>query len=97
MFLYKEFVYKLNFWTLSSLVLGVLIFIPIGLVILNIYNFSSNWDHIYNTVLSKYFLNSIFLVIGTVIFSVILGVSSAWVITNYKFQNIYKIQAKKSK
>ena len=91
-FLYKEFVYKLNFWTLSSLVLGVLIFIPIGLVILNIYNFSSNWDHIYNTVLSKYFLNSIFLVIGTVIFSVILGVSSAWVITNYKFpgSNIFK-------
>ena len=91
-FLCKEFVYKLNFWTLSSLVLGVLIFIPIGLVILNIYDFSSNWDHISSTVLSNYFLNSIFLVIGTVIFSVILGVSSAWVITNYKFpgSNIFK-------
>ncbi len=84
-FLYKEFVYKLNFWTLSSFLIGILIFIPIGLVIHNINNFTSNWEHITNTVLSSYLLNSVFLVLGTVLFSAILGVSSAWIVTSYKF------------
>ncbi len=84
-FLYKEFVYKLNFWTLSSFLIGILIFIPIGLVIHNINNFTSNWEHITNTVLGSYLLNSVFLALGTVFFSVILGVSSAWIVTSYKF------------
>ena len=84
-FLYKEFVYKLNFWTLSSFLIGILIFIPIGLVIHNINNFTSNWEHITNTVLGSYLLNSVFLALGTVLFSVILGVSSAWIVTSYKF------------
>ena len=84
-FLYREFVHKLNIWTLFSLLSGILIFIPIGLVIYNINNFTSNWEHIINTVLSNYLLNSIVLLVGTVLFSVILGVSSAWIVTNYKF------------
>ena len=84
-FLYKEFVYKLNFWTLSSFLIGILIFIPIGLVIHNINNFTSNWEHITNTVLSSYLLNSVFLALGTVLFSAIFGVSSAWIVTSYKF------------
>ena len=84
-FLYREFVHKLNIWTLSSLLSGILIFIPIGLVIYNINNFTSNWEHIINTVLSNYLFNSIVLLLGTVLFSVILGVSSAWIVTSYKF------------
>ena len=84
-FLYKEFVYKLNFWTLSSFLIGILIFIPIGLVIHNINNFTSNWEHITNTVLGSYLLNSVFLALGTVLFSAIFGVSSAWIVTSYKF------------
>ena len=84
-YLYKEFVYKLNFWTLSSFFMGILIFIPMGLVILNITNFTSNWEHITNTVLRSYLFNSVLLVFGTTLFSVIFGVSSAWIVTTYKF------------
>ena len=40
-YVYKEFVYKLNFWTLSSFFVGILIFIPMGLVILNITKLNS--------------------------------------------------------
>ncbi len=65
--------------------MGILIFIPICLVILNINNFTSNWEHITDTVLRDYFYNSVLLVIGTTLFSVIFGVSSAWMVTTYKF------------
>lgn len=84
-YVYKEFVYKLNFWTLSSFFIGILIFIPMGLVILNITNFTSNWEHITDTVLRSYLFNSVLLVFGTILFSVIFGVSSAWMVTTYKF------------
>ena len=63
-----------------------LIFFPIGEILLSINSQSSNWSHLKETVLLTYFLNSFILVFGTAFISLIFGVSSAWLISNYQFK-----------
>jgi iron(III) transport system permease protein len=46
---------------------------------------SENWEHIKNYLLQDYVTNSIILVFFTGIFSIGLGVTSAWLITQYDF------------
>lgn len=65
--------------------MSLLIFLPIAVVIGNIGSFTANWKHITDTVLVTYSINSIILVIGTIIFSSLFGISSAWIVTAYTF------------
>ena len=60
------------------------------MVIFSISSFSSNWDHITETVLVTYSMNTVALVLGTIFFTLLFGVSSAWVVASYKFPG-YKI------
>ena len=89
-YLRKEVLFKLNRWTASSFIIGLLIFLPIAMVIFSISSFSSNWDHITETVLVTYSMNTLALVLGTIFFTLLFGVSSAWVVASYKFPG-YKI------
>ncbi|MEL1229183.1 MAG: iron ABC transporter permease [Candidatus Neomarinimicrobiota bacterium] len=82
----QELLFKLNGWTVVSLLVGLFIFFPIGEILLSINSQSSNWSHLKETVLLTYFLNSFILVFGTAFFSLIFGVSSAWLISNYQFK-----------
>ena len=81
----KETLHKLNRWTAFSFIVGIVIFLPIAIVIGSVTNFAANWQHITDTVLITYSLNSIILVFGTAFFACIFGVSSAWMVTTYKF------------
>ena len=60
------------------------------MVIFSISSFSSNWDHITETVLVTYSVNTVAIVLGTIFFTLLFGVSSAWVVASYKFKG-YKI------
>ena len=82
----QELLFKLNGWTFVSLLVGLFIFFPIGEILLSINSQSSNWSHLKETVLLTYFLNSFILVFGTAFISLIFGVSSAWLISNYQFK-----------
>ena len=82
----QELLFKLNGWTVVSLLVGLFIFFPIGEILLSINSQSSNWSHLKETVLFTYFLNSFILVFGTAFISLIFGVSSAWLISNYQFK-----------
>ena len=46
---------------------------------------TSLWPHLFSTVLPRYVSNTIVLMIGVGILSIIFGVSSAWVVTRYNF------------
>ena len=46
---------------------------------------TSLWPHLFSTVLPRYVYNTIVLMIGVGILSMIFGVSSAWVVTRYNF------------
>ena len=82
----QELLFKFNGWTVVSLLVGLFIFFPIGEILLSINSQSSNWSHLKETVLLTYFLNSFILVFGTAFISLIFGVSSAWLISNYQFK-----------
>ena len=82
----QELLFKLNGWTVVSLLVGLFIFFPIGEILFSINSQSSNWSHLKETVLFTYFLNSFILVFGTAFISLIFGVSSAWLISNYQFK-----------
>ena len=47
---------------------------------------SANWSHLKETVLFSYFSNSLILLLGTSLFSLFFGISSAWIISNYRFK-----------
>ena len=70
---------------LSSLVLVVFV-LPILIVISSIFGeWSENWSHIYDFALFNYIYNSSILVIGVLFIVVIIGTTSAWIVTNYQF------------
>lgn len=76
----------LNFWKNTSYILIILLLTPI--VMLIFYSFQNNfetWSHLLNTKLSLYFFNTFYLMLGVGSFSIVLGVSCAWIVTKYKF------------
>ena len=62
--------------------------IPIVFVISSLFGeFNDNWNHLIDYVLANYVLNSLFLIFGVSVISLVFGVGSAWLITNYEFMN----------
>ncbi|MGI9229883.1 MAG: ABC transporter permease [Gammaproteobacteria bacterium] len=68
-----------------SVLFSCLLIIPL-LVVLSSLFFSSGdiWQHLYETVLADYLLNSLLLMLGTSILVLPLGVLPAWLLTMYK-------------
>ena len=80
-----EFRFKLNAWTLTALLLGLLVFIPMAEVLWQLTDPAENWEHLKETVLGRYLKDSLILVAGTVFLSVVAGVSCAWLVTCCEF------------
>ena len=77
-----------NLWPFLITIFLLILLAPIFFVLISLFGeYNENWSHLYNYVLSKYLLNSFFLILGVSILSTILGVGSAWLITNYDFVN----------
>ncbi len=74
------------FWKYSAVVVSTIVIIPLSMIFLCIFlGGGDTWDHLYNTVLFKYFIETIILVLGVIIGTSILGISSSWVVSTYKF------------
>ena len=76
----------LNFWKNSSYILIILFLTPILLLILSSFqNNVDTWVHLFDTKLSIYLYNTLFLIFGVGILSIIIGVSCAWIVAKHKF------------
>ena len=76
----------LNSWSLLPVICFVFFLTPVVIVISSLFgDYSDNWSHLYNYVLGTYIKNSIYLVAGVLILVSIIGVSTAWLVTNYDF------------
>ena len=73
-------------WSVSILLVCLLILGPIVAVLLTAVGDSGGlWEHLYETVLGRYVINTLALMIGVGLLAIGFGVSSAWVINRYDF------------
>ena len=80
---YKDF---FNPWIILPTFLFALFVVPVIWIIFSLFgNYSDNWVHIYNYTLSGYIYNTVLIIIGTSIGTLIIGVGSAWLVTTYNF------------
>ena len=84
---------KINIWYLSSFLISIAVAIPIVTVFSSFFDSTSNYsDIIKNTFLYDYIFNSLSLLLGVLFLTFIIGVSSAYLVSFYKFtgSNFFK-------
>lgn len=73
-------------WSAIALLIAFIVCLPILSVIWLSFNPEENiWPHLVNTVLSSYIWNTLGLMLGVAIGTLLIGVSTAWLITHYEF------------
>ena len=76
----------IDLWSVSLVIACLVILGPIVAVMLTAVGDSGGlWEHLYETVLSRYVFNTLTLMMGVGFLAVGFGVSSAWVINRYDF------------
>jgi iron(III) transport system permease protein len=84
---------KINFWFLSSLLISIVVAIPIITVFTSFFEDTSNYYQILkDTFLFEYIFNSFTLLVCVLILTFVLGISSAYLVSFYKFplSNFFK-------
>lgn len=82
----KSSYYWWNKWTGYSLLILLLVTTPLFTILIKLFDSpGGSWSHIANTLLFGYFQNTIFLLLGVAAFTFLLGVSTAWLVSNYEF------------
>ena len=73
-------------WILTSLFFGTLLLLPILIIFFKIFqDKGDSFKYLWENLLIEYSLNTLYLVLITSIFSIIIGVIPAWIISLYKF------------
>ena len=84
---------RISFWEITPVALFFIFIAPVAIVLVSLIGeYSDNWTHLYQYVLTRYILNTVYLVAGVSILVSIVGVGTAWLITNYNFtgKNIFE-------
>jgi len=84
---------KVNFWYSGSLIVSIIVAIPILTVFSSFFENTSNYFEILkNTFLIEYIINSLFLLLGVLFFTFILGIGCAYLVSFYNFpgSNFFK-------
>ena len=84
---------RFSFWEITPLALFIIFIAPVAIVLFSLTgDYSDNWSHLYQYVLTRYILNTAYLVAGVSILVTVIGVGTAWLVTNYNFtgKNIFE-------
>ena len=77
---------SLDLWKIVPVIIFIIFVSPVAIVLSSLFGeYSKNWLHLIEYVLSGYILNSLILVLGVSIITLVVGVGTAWLISNYKF------------
>jgi iron(III) transport system permease protein len=83
----------LNPWTLATVALLVTFLLPVAAIVMTATGDSAGlWAHLADTVLPRYVLNTLTLMIGVGALSLLFGVTSAWIVFRYDFLGRQHIQ-----
>ena len=82
----RGFRFRLDPWTAGSVVVAVLVALPIVTVLTMAMFPSENiWPHLLDTVLPGYVVNTLELMLGVALGTILIGVTTAWLITMCDF------------
>ena len=84
---------KINIWYLSSFLISIVVAVPILTVFSSFFETTGNYSYIIkDTFLYEYIFNSLFLLLGVLIFSFVIGVGCAYLVSFYNFlgSNFFK-------
>jgi iron(III) transport system permease protein len=74
------------YWQLSALLCSLFILMPIfNIILVSLGDNEGLLSHLQQTVLLRYFLNTVILMVGVGLVATIFGVSSGWIISRYEF------------
>ena len=77
---------RLDGWSLFTLAVAALVSVPVLVVLSYVFvPAGDTWSHLYDTVLSRYIANSLWLVIGVGAGTLVIGVGGAWLVTMCRF------------
>ena len=80
---------KINIWYLSSFVISIVVAIPIVTVFSSFFETTGSYSSIIkDTFLYEYILNSIFLLMGVLFLTFVIGVGCAYLVSFYKFPGV---------
>ena len=78
--------FKFNIWIAVWIVLATIFIAPILAVFIEATGDSEGlWTHLFETVLLRYVTNTLILMIGVALVSLLIGVSTAWIVVRYDF------------
>ncbi len=76
---------ELDFWSISSLLTGILLILPLAAVFLGLARSGPKWDHLASTVLGTYVGNTIVLVVTVSLLCLIFALLPAWLVSAFDF------------
>jgi len=80
---------KVNIWYLSSFLISIIVAIPIVTVFSSFFETTSHYSSIiHDTFIYEYIFNSIFLLLGVLFLTFVIGVGCAYVVSFYKFPGV---------
>ena len=83
----RNFAVTADFRTVGVLGLSFLILSPVvALIVISTGDSQGIWLHLFNSVLSKYLINTATLMLGVAIVSLVFGISAAWIVSYYRFR-----------
>ena len=75
-----------KFWQYLSLAILVFLSVPVvSIVFISLGQYGDLWRHLFDTVLPKYILTKLWLMMGSAIGATIIGVANAWLTSPYNF------------
>ena len=75
-----------NFWRFLPYTVLAIFVLPVLVIVSSLFGeWSENWTHVYDYVLFDTVINSLILMVGVSILVLILGTSTAWIVTHYDF------------
>ena len=73
-------------WTVVAAAIGMFVAIPVGTVLMTALGPSDGmWSHLVATVLWEYVGNTLWLMLGVGVGTIVIGTSTAWLVTMYRF------------
>jgi len=84
--LVKQNYYWWNRWAGAAVIILLVVAVPVFTILIQLFEPpGSSWVHLRNNLLVSYFSNTLLLLFGVGVLTFLLGVSTAWLVSNYNF------------